>query len=754
MILNSSLTVVRASLTPLLLGLSLTVPLIAAAQAPMLPNAAQPVATSRVAMPAANSLAEHFQRLVSDRWVSRTVSFAELGFNKPLVLGGPDSQREIYLPVPPNVAIDSGELKFDASYLRADGGRTTLVMSLDSYPVSARPMPLDKGDASIVLGVDGAPRPTGYVRLGLQWGTALGAEWLCTDARTIGNLLRIEPTSRFSYHYDGSQVRDLATAWAALPAVPGILVSGNNLSTESYESALRMGLALERAGKRSQIIALPMVGETIELGEANVPAALLNVPAFAAVAHSGSHKLATPAELGALLSLGAAGPLHADKALAANVTAALDALRGELQASAPAAVESFDAWRAAAFNRLLRPLVSHQIELVSVSGSPVIVIAADAGTQAAALFTSEWTRMAVSPLLIVQAADEPNTEASAISLKALGGKPGSFDVLSRADWTASFDIGLAALDGRVPSELVVDVAASPSGALSPPVASLFLNDILLGARQMKADGLRERITGDIPRYALAARNTLRVSFVRQLASDRCRETPEAYPVSVLPSSHVLLKKGDPGNDFSGMAARYASGAHVMVPAAYLADSSRTLPRVIRLAATTGISPQKARFTAVSGGETPVPGGSFLAIELPFKDAKSEVTIDAGHVQLVNHKNRPLLDLAGLNQAGILEVQKVGGDHGISYRNIGSEPPTMTQPLLLAAGNVAVLGNDKVLAETDTAHPDRRLKADHDEQWPMSLSYWWMLPVLLIVFMLSLLVLASRTRRRNQNTTRL
>ena len=124
---------------------------------------------------------------------------------------------------------------------------------------------------------------------------------------------------------------------------------------------------------------------------------------------------------------------------------------------------------------------------------------------------------------------------TAVSLKYLGAKPGSFDVLAHADWNATFDIGSVAADGRGPGTLVIDVAASPSAARTPPVVSVFLNEVLLGAKEMEANGRRERIVAPIPRYALAARNVVRVSFVRQLASDRCRETPEPYPVSVLAS---------------------------------------------------------------------------------------------------------------------------------------------------------------------------------------------------------------------------
>src|SRR5262245_45222764 len=108
-----------------------------------------------------------FRRLVDDRWVSREITLAALGFTGPLVLGAPETGRELYLPVPANVALSNAEIRLDANYMRADGGRTTLVISLDSYPVSARPFALEKGDASVVLAVDGAPRPSGFARLGL-----------------------------------------------------------------------------------------------------------------------------------------------------------------------------------------------------------------------------------------------------------------------------------------------------------------------------------------------------------------------------------------------------------------------------------------------------------------------------------------------------------------------------------------------------------------------------------------------------------
>ena len=425
------------------------------------------------AQPATNP-AEVFQRLTADKWISREVTLSELGFTGPLVLGAPDTRREIYLPVPPNVPLSNGEIKLNANYMRADGGRTSLVLSLDSYPVSSRPIALEKGDASLLLGVDGSARPSGFVRLGLNWSTALNADWICTDGRTPGNVLRVEPDTRFSYRYDSSAIRDLSTAWGALPTVPVILVSSKNLSSEAYDSAWRMGAALERIGKRSRIVVLPVVGDVVNLDALTIPPSLLKLPGFANLAKGGQYKLKDAAEVGALLSLGAGGIFRADiviadKEMNASMAAAFDAMRTQLQGSAPEAVVAYDEWRVRGLDLSTRPLVANEVRLARLFGRPTIVVAANAGAKAAGLFNAYWNKLAISPQMIVQAAEEPESDTSAVSLKYLGGRPGSFDVLARADWNTSFDIGAVAADGRLPGTLVLDVAASPSAARTPPV---------------------------------------------------------------------------------------------------------------------------------------------------------------------------------------------------------------------------------------------------------------------------------------------
>jgi hypothetical protein len=649
--------------------LALSAPLLALAQAPAQPQAAPQAQSAPTGGNLGTQTASAPQ--AAGQWIPRSMTLFDLGFTGPVVLGYPDTIREIYLPVPPGIDLSSATLQLDASYVRADGGRTTLVIAVDGTPVSARAFVADKGDASIVVPLDNRPRPSGFVKLNIDWRTAVARENTCADARTPGNLLRIEPSSKFSFNYAGNEIRDLTTAWSALPPAPVIALPAARVSPGVYDSAWRVGVALERAGKRPQMRALPLAnGEVADI----------------MIADAGQ-----------------------------NVGA-------------------------------------NEVRLSNINGRPTMVVAADAGAKAAGLFSQIWQQAAAGQTLVVTAADEPKNDQKAVSLKYLGAKPASFDVLSHADWNATFDIGSVAADGRGPGTLVMDVAASPSAARTPPIVSVFMNDVLLGAKEMEANGRRERIVAPIPRYALAARNVIRVSFVRQLASDRCRETPEPYPVSVLASSHMLLDTIEPTGDFTGLMASFGGGGTLLVPASHLENAPATLPRVVRLAASTGLSPSNAKFQAVAGGGSPKIDGPFLAVDVPVNGDKSEVKAENGRLFLSGSDDKPLLDVRGLNRVGVLEVTKAGGSMGAVYRTLGNEPPPMDKPMQLSDGNVAIMGNNGLRTEVNTHDPSGQAAMREARPSIFERSYWWLVPILVVAFFLALLVYASRARRRRKAGT--
>lgn len=657
-----------------------------------------------VAAQAAVSPGDAFRKMSSDPWVSRVITFAELGL-PPIVLGYPDTLRDVTLPVPPGVQLHNATLQMDASFVRADGGRTTLILSLDGLPSSARAVPAERGDGSVTLAVDGAPRTSGVLRFGVDWRTNMGRENTCADQRTPGNLLRIEPTSRLSYRFDGSTLQDLPSAWAVLPASPVVLVMGSRMSAQAYDSAWRVGVALERTGKHPRIRVIPTVGEVVDLQGVVVPAPLRAIPAFAALADGGKRRIKDLAELGALMALGQAGPLQADivvgdRASRGLVAQALDELRAQLP---QAALEPFAEWRERALDGWGKQLAPGQLRVANVFGRPAIVVAPDAGAQLAGLFSQSWQHAGAQALNVISA-DDPRSDVSSVSLKYLGAKPGSLDVVSRADWSAGFHVSALAAEGRRPASLVIDVAAAPGAARTTPVASVFMNDVLLAARELEAHGKRERIVAPVPRHVLGAQNTIRVSFVRQQATDRCRETPESYPVSVLASSHMTLDKIDPGPDFSGLITRFANGANLLVPVTYLQDAGNSLPRVISLAASTGVSPSRATFTAVADAGPHKVKGPFLALDVALHDTDSEVKVEAGRLYLAGGSDRPLLDVNGLMRPGLIEVVKHGGQVGAAYRSLGREGPVPDRPMQLTQGNVAVFGSNGLRAEINTWDP--------------------------------------------------
>ncbi|MFH7391275.1 hypothetical protein RA278_29150, partial [Pseudomonas syringae pv. tagetis] len=80
-----------------------------------------------------------------------------------------------------------------------------------------------------------------------------------------------------------------------------------------------------------------------------------------------------------------------------------------------------------------------------------------------------------------------------------------------------------------------------------------------------------RLVAKVPAYALSARNEIRVSFLRQPARPYCHDPATAYPVSILPSSHMTLAKRSLGSDFVGASCQLSRGNQVFVPATWLQD---------------------------------------------------------------------------------------------------------------------------------------------------------------------------------------
>jgi hypothetical protein len=360
-----------------------------------------------------------------------------------------------------------------------------------------------------------------------------------------------------------------------------------------------------------------------------------------------------------------------------------------------------------------------------------------------------WRAIDVTNRIVVHQIDgAPHAHADEVALAALGGEPRTLDVLGRAAWDVNFDLGAVSGEGKLPADVVLDVSAAPTANANGQTASVYFNDVLIGAQLLHADGKPQRITAHVPRYALAPSNLLRVVFQRQPDAG-CQAHSQGYPVAVLPSSHLTLRTARVDDDFTGMVARFASEANVVVPAAYLNDATVALPRLARLANAAGIAPTRGTL-AIADGDAALPKGPFLAADVTLKDEAGRATLSQGRMTLTNASNKVLADVSGVTNLGVIQSVKAGGTSGIVYRTVGGTAPVLPATLQLSRGDVAIVSGSGVLKVFDTLHPGDVLPADEDGEWITQRWLRWGVPGVLVALFLVLLFIAGRARRRHQD----
>jgi hypothetical protein len=422
-------------------------------------------------------------------------------------------------------------------------------------------------------------------------------------------------------------------------------------------------------------------------------------------------------------------------------------LRDQVVSTAPNAVQAFDAWRARAMDPIAKRLAPGEVRLAHLGGQTAIVVGDNDGV---AVLARAWLPVDVSSRLVVHEIDRsPNTHSDQIALALLGGEPRTLDVKGRATWDANFDLGAASGNGKLPGDVVLDVAASPTGNGSAQTASIYFNDVLIGSQLLNANGKPQRITAHIPHYTLAPSNLLRVMFQRQ-PDGGCTARDPGHPIAVLPSSHLTLVEAKVDDDFTGMVARFASAATVIVPAAYLNDAPHVLARVASLANATGIAPTRAELSVAADGQPVAPKDAFLAADVALNSEHGVARLASDRLSLTDASGRMLADVSGLNRVGVIETVKAGDVSGVVYRTVGDTPPIIPASLALTRGDVAIVDGSGVLRQFDTRHPGE-VPDTSDVNGPMVLDWLrWGVPAVLVALFVVLLLVARIARRRNQD----
>ncbi len=706
--------------------------------------------TPNVSAAGQSQLAVAVAQLDKSRLASRSVSLADLGLREEIVLQAPESARELYLPVPANVPLVDATLELNGGYLRSNGGRTTMLLSLDGSPVVSRTFTQSQGDATVNIGVDGAPRSSGFVRVGANWQSVLGND-VCTDQSALGNVWRIDPSSRLTYRFDPQNVQDLRTAWNAMPQRPVVAIAARKIDQQAFDTARRAIQLLQRDDRQPVVRAWPFAGTTVDLASLDVPSPLREVPAFAALAVGGKHRIADSAEAGALIALAPAAifapdVIVTDDATLSGLDASMNALRAQIAAISTEAANEFDDWRARNIGPIERPLVAGEVRLARLAGQPVIVVR---NAEALVSLTRSWRGINVTNRVVVHELE--GTEAAGadrIALSLVGGEPRSFDIVDRGTWDANFHLGAVAIAGKIPDEVVLDVSAAPSDTGAGASLAIYFNDILIGSDMLGSDGKPQRVSAHIPRYALAPTNQIRAVFQRQ-PDGKCKGRDRGRPVAVLPGSHLTLVKADLDDDFTGMVARFASQAEVLVPAKYLADAVNALPRVARVAETVGIEPSRSSLTIVGDADPARPAGPFLAMDVTLNQEHAHVAVSHDRLLLTSATGKTLADVSGLTDIAAIEAVKSANVPGIAYRTLGGNSPLLPVSVRLSRGDVALVGDGGVLRRFDTQHPGNVLPTDDGSNWLAQRWYRWGVPLVIVSGFLILLLVAQLVRRKHR-----
>ena len=691
-----------------------------------------------------------FQRL--------TQTLGNSGLPEPVVMAETGETRVFYLPVARNTMLSEQEVLFRARYLVGEESGGRLQLMVNGQPVFTRVYTGDSGKIDLKLPISKSESRRGFVELQVNW---LSNRTLrtCEIEPASTNSLIIEPTTGIGYSVPDSVTLDLASAWQLLPADGVLAVSDATLSQAAFDAAWRVGTALELAGKQLNIQSLAPEGSRIEVSPVQIPDVLRG--------HTISERLTGQPESVVLEDAVFGGLLLLDpKSLLGDVVIADDALTTRLERTLAAFRSTLETpaqigWFNDAISKTFLDstfMADHNVMILGRGSSRVVVIKASAAENVAELFGLQWRNILNASAVEVSAAKaKPLSPSGVLKLDNLGANTRSMDVVNHAVWQTDFTFRSVDFNGRVPNELVLDVAASPDTSGARPVLSVSWNDILLTATQLQADGEAERISARIPSYAIGQSNQLKVMLQRLPSANGCTEPQVGFPFAVMPTSYVRTDKATPEPTFNGLMPMLANKANLVLPADWLANAPAHLSDVVRLASASGLSPQGAQLVLQAPDTEYEPNGLFVAMGVPVKSVSPAVSVNDDGRLVINGYESEQLNIGGLSDVSSIEVVHSGEYFGLYWNALPKvdKPDSglkLVTPYELDRGDIAIVTSSGLVSWIDSTNPAGSTLTERAQsvfyEWRRFFS--WGVPTIvgLLFLVLLLVALAYRSGRRN------
>jgi hypothetical protein len=622
-----------------------------------------------------------------------SISLADLGFSGGFRFANLGGRREFFVPLPQGMDLSARELALMLDDVSAHEARRSLEILVNDRSAAAIPLDGRGGTRSIRVPLAAVRPRDGFLKLTFLYSGAATQD-RCIDVRYVGDSVTVRPESSIEIDVPANAAFDVASVALLMPRDVTIMLPGRRLSASDLSAALTVARALISSGRR------------VSFMDAGKPQA-------EAVKRTDRRWTRGLVLIGALADM--AGLIDPPLAVVAG------------------AVPSFGTLAA-----------------VKSGGQPALLVSESESVRAAKLFaSSSLAALRGSGAASVGEVAPPNQAAGRVSFDELGLTPPQADVFGRAE--LSFSIATRALPaGTKLTRLSLDVMVAPDGAGENAVATVFVNERLLGSK-IAAIGEPTHLDLPLPDGLVGATANVRTVIQRRSAQGDCRFEPQGYPAQILGSSAVIVERvAAPADDFSDLAAAWSRGVEILLPPSIAERPSQVLGLLASTLA--GLSSDTAPIAVKFVEQTAAPGSAFIAIdERAPNGSNAKVRFDRGRVAVTDRSGRVVLDLGGFASGAVAQIVRSGEHDGLWIRPLATDRSLPSPATLhLDRGDVAFIDQSGV-ALAMSSKRDKLVRIAYPDQasWMKEAERYrsWIIGGLWLIATLTFLFALQRMLRR-------
>ncbi len=689
---------------------------------------------------------------------ARRIPVADMGLRDPVTFSVGDNEKHFYFPLPPAELLESAELELEGRWFRAYAGEAVLTVLVNgepvlTYPLGGEPRSDGKIDEGLTVAFRHALRLASikgdFLDLGIVLGSRIDAEH-CIDERGRGNELVLD-TRRLSlsYTYRSGNIINVRSFLATLPRRVDVLLPGQSLTSEQYETALRIARGLSSMGLATRFLAIPREGDVVPVDgiPASLPWDLMPgaTQLGAAVAMGKPFKLATPEEIAAWL----VARMMSAEGLAQIVVDPVASKRNLLSAIARARADIAFREVIGSPNQWIFDAGQDNVNLAigNIAGRSVLVVD---NANAAGLLGSIWKQVVTTREAGIQAVDTARQPADTRFHFAREAQIQY--VAGRGEWQLPIRLTDFAA-GKWPDTLELDMIASPNTDGRPVIASVLLNDTLLMSAPLLGDGQLTTIRAPIPLYSVRADNLLRVQVNRRSDARSCARPGDGTPVQLLPTSFVTTRDAPEPSRFYMLQPLFDKGVEVVIPRDWLDRSLATLETVDAVLEGFSLRAPSISLSVSETGEF-APLNPWIAFETRPKGAPLSLAADDSRLVVRDQKGRTVFDSTGLRNLSVMELSSVDSVHGVFVAPVGGRLPLHPRDQMFVDGSFMISDATGSLLTLDLKAGDNVYHVGDEWRWMDRYTKHWRV-ILLGLFLLlapTVLVLGARALVRRRHLT--